>query len=1165
MHAVALFAGGAFAASGIWLLARSLASSGATGDRTRQKQAVSDAAAPAGKAAPEPLPVDPLTENAPPSGALDSNFALDSADRKGGGPAPSHAEALFRECGVMGLPRSNEPPPPPARHLDARMSLHEVAEPRDSAPPVDTDGLVTGTHVIDRLAYRHSRAVFSYESAANGGLGAYSEAQACGSDDPHTAEVFVMQARAGAGSAVAGYLAGSADDPRPVSILTNAPGFQAMGPALAGVPPEHRERLVLQVSAASQATSEDLRVTNDYAAVLSTAALLGDHGYTVVLSGSRQEAVDLAHYAYARGERGPIVHVFDGAFGARELGPLEVPAADAPAPPAPSPFAYTGPANPETVLMLPNGTLALKARAALLGLSPAQRKKVGVLSMRTVCPWNAAELRAALPEGVRSVRLLEEAFTTLGGLLYETVLGSALAGELGPSPPVVQSVVLTAGAELSGAAWTELLRTAAESATAVISPADVQHRAEQSAAPSPDLLALSKAQLVSFFGGDRGTSKQAAEVLAGGVCRSQGANHVRELARFDNYGASGVVRADVVYAEWSSTELPMQLLTREGAAHLVVLSDPTTLLRAYDVLASLRPRGTVLISAPGWTADDVEANLCAADKRKVASLEASLVLVDLAKAAEALDVQGEAAALHAAAAAAAVAPEKSAPLSAWLERVRHTAPFDARVSGVGEFLTTVSYDAHAWANATDEQEADAEQKRLARPTQLHYNSYGPNPLGGGGEDASSAVVRSSWALAAWQMLFREAYALDDQALRPDLPERTWNVTVTENRRLTPTDYDRNVFHMELSTEGTDLHYEVGEALGVHGWNDDEEVREFIDWAGYNAEEVLSVPSVVHPGRSESRTVFQMLQQNLDIFGKPPKQFFEELGKLVKSKDEARWLRFISAAEGTSTFKKLSESETVTYADVLHMFPSTRVPLDWLVRHVEPIKPRHYSIASAEAAVGNSVHLLIVTVDWRTPHGSPRFGQCTRYLSTLKPGTRVTVSLKPSVMKLPPLESQPIIMAGLGTGAAPFRAFIQAREVQRAQGKEIGPLFYYFGSRYQSAEYLYGEELEAYLRDGILTHMGLAFSRDTPHKVYVQHKIKQDGQRLAELLAPELLGQSSDDPGKKGIFTLCGPVWPVPDIHAALVEAFSELGLTKEQAEAKLDELKEQERYVLEVY
>ena len=167
--------------------------------------------------------------------------------------------------------------------------------------------------------------------------------------------------------------------------------------------------------------------------------------------------------------------------------------------------------------------------------------------------------------------MLEEAFTTLGGLLYETVLGSALAGELGPSPPVVQSVVLTAGAELSGAAWTELLRTAAESATAVISPADVQHRAEQSAAPSPDLLALSKAQLVSFFGGDRGTSKQAAEVLAGGVCRSQGANHVRELARFDNYGASGVVRADVVYAERSSTELPMQLLTREGAAHLSLI------------------------------------------------------------------------------------------------------------------------------------------------------------------------------------------------------------------------------------------------------------------------------------------------------------------------------------------------------------------------------------------------------------------------------------------------------------------------------------------------------------------------------------------------------------------------------------------------------------------
>ena len=65
------------------------------------------------------------------------------------------------------------------------------------------------------------------------------------------------------------------------------------------------------------------------------------------------------------------------------------------------------------------------------------------------------------------------------------------------------------------------------------------------------------------------------------------------------------------------------------------------------------------------------------------------------------------------------------------------------------------------------------------------------------------------------------------------------------------------------------------------------------------------------------------------------------------------------------------------------------------------------------------------------------------------------SVKPSVMKLPPLDTQPIIMAGLGTGAAPFRAFIQERAWQKAQGRDVGPALYYFGSRHRAQEYLYG--------------------------------------------------------------------------------------------------------------
>ena len=93
------------------------------------------------------------------------------------------------------------------------------------------------------------------------------------------------------------------------------------------------------------------------------------------------------------------------------------------------------------------------------------------------------------------------------------------------------------------------------------------------------------------------------------------------------------------------------------------------------------------------------------------------------------------------------------------------------------------------------------------------------------------------------------------------------------------------------------------------------------------------------------------------------------------------------------------------------------------------------------------------------------------------------------MRLPESTKTPIIMAGLGTGMAPFRAFIQERLYQKQQGKEIGEIALYFGSRSSKQEYLYGEELEYYLSCGILTKLGLAFSRDQKHKIYIQHRIK----------------------------------------------------------------------------
>ncbi|WWC92877.1 uncharacterized protein L201_007839 [Kwoniella dendrophila CBS 6074] len=433
-------------------------------------------------------------------------------------------------------------------------------------------------------------------------------------------------------------------------------------------------------------------------------------------------------------------------------------------------------------------------------------------------------------------------------------------------------------------------------------------------------------------------------------------------------------------------------------------------------------------------------------------------------------------------------------------------------------------------------------------------------------------LTTTWELAARHLFFREAFAVPDgkvvdsedsvnkvgiNGLRPSMADETFLVTVSENRRLTPITYDRNVFHLELDTAGTGLKYEIGEAIGIHGWNDTQEVLDFCEWYGVKPDDVVTFQNPLKEGTNETRTIFQLLQQNVDLFGRPGKAFYAQLSKTAKSRSDAMALKFISSPEGAELFQRMAENETVNFADVLFKYKTARPSIGELIGMIPEIKPRHYSIASSQKAVGDKVELLIVTVDWTDSKGSPRFGQCTRYLAALAPGAKVTVSIKPSVMKLPPDNKQPIIMAGLGTGAAPFRAFMQHRAWQKTQGIEVGPLIYYFGSRYRSQEYLYGEEIEAYINSGIISHAGLAFSRDSDSKTYIQHKMSADKKLLSKLLQ----GKGSD----AAYFYLCGPTWPVPDVFEALVGSLTDDGMDRKKAEDFIEELKEDERYVLEVY
>ncbi|CAD6891878.1 unnamed protein product [Tilletia laevis] len=1209
---------------------------------------------------------DPAAAKGPgPAGTADEGSKTAEAVLDGIGPSTNIVRNALGQPVVSPLQSGVEPEPSihnRAKIIDTRAdlsSLTHIPALKPTAAPAWLVGLADGASpapataltAIEKVAYANSNSIFVYESETNtGGFGAWTEGEAANATTKGWTtgrpKVFSkLQIRAGAATAIAGYLSAhssttAAAGPKNsgndtvVTALTNADGLLSMAPALSAI--EHsspaQPRLVLQVSSATQNIADgSLTITNDYASVLAaTAALdLGSADFNIVLSSSREEAVLTTAALYSASPAAEhTVHIFDGAYAAREVAPLVLPA-DALAKRSSSVnraaaahvtdalyaqglghFQYVGPTSPRVLLVVPNSDRFTAAKAVLAALSISE---VGILAVRVLRPWSDEAFMSSVPTSVEVLHVLDESRLPgrAGGLLFEEVFASVLNRAIftkETKSPSVFPLSLRSSTELGSGAWAAILRQLSGSSaqSGALSADEVAATASQ---PVDLVSSIQGAKLATFIDTDPSSSATAyLGPLVARTFRERGAAtniEARLLQRFDAFGAAGgIVRSDVLLSSpGAGADVPLHLAADDAQSALLVISEPDVTLKAYDVFASLRPGGVVLVNAPGWTAPEFEAKLRVEDRRMLAGRKARVYLLDAASIAEKLGELGGASTK----AKAQVVPKEVASVAllaaflrlhlgssgstlvTFLRRILGAAPLgeaglDGLIPLVERSIKLCGYSDAEWAKAepATEAERDAQASLAPRLRQIRYSGFGPN------QDAESVKVenvpaRATWALPAWQAMFPEAYGLEKQTLRPDLHEKNWVVKVTENRRLTPVDYDRNVFHMELSTAGTDLKYEVGEALGIHGWNDAEEVQQFVDESGYAADEIVSVPSLTDPSKYESLTVFQLLQQRLDIFGKPPKRFYDELSKLAQNKDEARWLRFISSAEGASTFKKLSEIETVTYADVLRMFPSARLPLDRLLLEVESIKPRHYSIASAQSAVGESVHLLIVTVDWLTPSGSPRYGQCTRYLANLRPGALVTVSLKPSVMKLPPLASQPIIMAGLGTGAAPFRAFIQARAIQREQGEDVGPLVYYFGSRFRASEYLYGEELEAYLHDGVLSRMGLAFSRDQRKKVYIQDKIREDSAMLASYLAPELeklqaAGGSASivlddallhvgevEESKKGYFYLCGPTWPVPDIHAELVGALEAKGLSKTQAEEKMELLKEEERYVLEVY
>ena len=916
--------------------------------------------------------------------------------------------------------------------LSQTATLVNTPDIKEGLGSKTSDGMLPPSTIVEYYSSKASSAIFLYDVARDAGFGDTIKGLAKEGDGRRNVPVFDVQSRAGAGLNLLGRLSEgtSTQGSRTSTALTaytTPPGLAQMAPTLSLFPkPIGGNRLVLQVPAVTH-SGIDMAISPTLSQLLPFFASVPEH-FTVLLSATPQEIVDFAELSYTISQA-HIVHIFDHWSGGRELSRKRLLPSSLGAPFLDTHtaiqragyefFEFVGDKNAKNILVMLNGPLSLCVKS-VVDIIPS----FGVIIVKVLRPWDEALLRRVIPVSTQQIVVVEEvspasSFTPL----YYDVLG-ALAHCSTRAPRISTQ-------KLDIPILTQLLSSAQSLVGYLCSVIPLNWFV------TPDIPARDAKRVV--FYSSPNSSLNEVPTIASQLFVMKPNLDARFCQIYDAFAkVGGAVQSTLLVGRTGSVSNSSPISFESGKCpetDSLLIFDPA-LLKSHHLFSDLKSGAPILV-VTSWTSEEVIANLPVSKLENLKANQYRLITIDAESVAAAL---GDA--------DLAISITIAAFLRLYLGDIATVDIITTLLQPLfGKEIKGIPCDQvsrAAW-EALRMVKMPAELPAQEGAPALKLFSFNSLSLAGMPSAASSSGMRlTSWVEAGKNIIFREAYAPPSPAgtslsqynqnpsLRPETQERTFLVTCTVNCRLTPLEYDRNVFHLEFNTAGTGLKYEIGEALGVHGWNDADDVLEFCQWYGVNPNGLMSLPVPGEPGKRHVRTTFQALQQQIDIFGKPPKSFYEALCPYAETREDRMALRFIGAAEGASTFKMLGEKETVTFADVLRKFPSAHPSLEVLCEMVGDIKPRHYSIASAQSAVGDRVDLLVVTVGWLTPSGnyffkckyilglmdfsgSPRFGQCTRYLAGLKIGQKVTVSIKPSVMKLPPDNMQPIIMAGLGTG------------------------------------------------------------------------------------------------------------------------------------------------------
>ncbi|WP_164537905.1 assimilatory sulfite reductase (NADPH) flavoprotein subunit [Aeromonas veronii] len=363
-------------------------------------------------------------------------------------------------------------------------------------------------------------------------------------------------------------------------------------------------------------------------------------------------------------------------------------------------------------------------------------------------------------------------------------------------------------------------------------------------------------------------------------------------------------------------------------------------------------------------------------------------------------------------------------------------------------------------------------------------------------------------------------------------ENPFPARLSVNQKITGRDSTKDIRHIEINLADSGLTYQPGDALGVWFDNDAELVGEVLALTGLSGDEATA-----HGTLHAALTGHFELTRLHGGFITGLADISDNAALNDLAGDKAQVNALVASAQ---------------VVDVLKRFP-TALTAEQLIGLLRPLTPRLYSIASAQSEVEEEVHLTVGVVRYPQEDGTVRSGAASSYLADrlIEDGeVRVFVEHNDN-FRLPANPDTPVIMVGPGTGIAPFRAFMQEREAQGAEGKN----WLFFGNPHFTQDFLYQVEWQRYVKSGLLSKISLAFSRDQANKIYVQDRLREAGLDLYQWLEAGAHVYVCGDANKMA-----------KDVQEALLEVIAEHGhKSREEAEEYLSELRRAKRYQRDVY